>query len=143
MILQYRGFNNNWCFEEAETIIYANVLVGKETRDYRENGERWQIHQEELKKCADSKEEYELKLKFVQEIHNAVDKLIKKETNCSNDIIYNIDCPFVEMESVCVVTLKDKSQIITRVFNIADMSDKYHKDVYLLNNRGQTVQRLV
>lgn len=142
MILQHRGFNNNWCFEEAETIIYANVLVGKETRDYRENGVRWQIHQEELKKCADKNEEDELKLKYVREMHNAVDRLIKKETNCSNDIIYNINCTFDKLEDVCVVTLMDKSKIITRVFNIADMSDKYHKDVYLLNNRGQTVQKL-
>jgi len=142
MILQYRGFNNNWCFEEAETIIYANVWVGKETKDYREDGVRWKIHQEECFKAKTEDELDELHLKYVQEMHNAVDKLIKEETHCSNDIIYNINCTFDKLEDVCVVTLIDKSKIITRVFNVVDIINEDHKDVYLLNNRGQTVQRL-
>jgi hypothetical protein len=38
MILQYKGFNNNWVYEEADTIASAVVWVGKETRDYRKGG---------------------------------------------------------------------------------------------------------
>ena len=34
MILQYKGFNNNWVYEEAEVITSAVVWVGKETCDY-------------------------------------------------------------------------------------------------------------
>lgn len=35
MVLQYKGFNNNWIYEEAEVITSAVVWVGKETRAYR------------------------------------------------------------------------------------------------------------
>lgn len=132
MILQYKGFNNNWCFEESETIVCADVFVGKETRDYRENGSRWKIHQEELKKCEDANKDNSLRLKYAQEMHMAVDELIKKETSCFDDIIYHIEGRFDEMENVCVVIL-NKPRAVTYVFN---------KTAYLLNNRGQTVKKL-
>lgn len=135
MILQYKGFNNNWCYTEAETIVWANVWVGKETRDYRENGTRWELHQKELGNCKTTEEKQSLMLKYAREMHNAVDKLIQKETNCYNDIIYHIDGKFDEMENVCVVSLKDKNQAVpvTHVFN---------NGVYILNNHGQTVQKI-
>ena len=28
MILQYKGFKENWCYEEADQISFANVYVG-------------------------------------------------------------------------------------------------------------------
>ena len=135
MVLQYKGFNNNWCYTEAETIVWANVWVGKETRDYRKDGIRWKKHQEELKQCNDANEDSSLRLRYAQELQNAVNKLIKDETNCYDDIIYHIDGRFDDMENVCVVSLMDKnmSNPYTCVFN---------KPVYLLNNHGQTVQRL-
>lgn len=133
MILQYKGFNNNWCYEEAETIIFANVWVGKETRDYRKDGMRHKFHTEKLQKCSSEEERESLKLKYVQEMHNAVDKLIKEETNCYDNIVYHIDSRFDDMENVSVVTLMDKNKTITYVFE---------NGVYLLNNRGQTVQRI-
>ena len=43
MILQYKGFNNNWCYEEAETIIFANVWVGKEFPNMKQNRRRIQF----------------------------------------------------------------------------------------------------
>lgn len=133
MILQYKGFNNNWCYEEAETIVFANVWVGKETRDYRKDGVRYKLHTEELQKCGSEEERESLRLKYVQEMHNAVDKLIKEETNCYDNIVYHIDGRFDDMENVSVVTLMDKNKTITYVFE---------NGVYLLNNRGQTVQRI-
>ena len=42
MILQYKGFNNTWVYEEAEIITSAVVWVGKETRDYRKGGVRYE-----------------------------------------------------------------------------------------------------
>ena len=135
MILQYKGFNNNWCYTEAETIVWANVWVGKETRDYRKNGARWKLHQEELSKCTTEEEKQNLQLKYAKEMHEAINKLIQKETQCYKDIIFHVNCPFDEMENVCVVSLMDKNQAIP-VTNVFD------NGVYLLNNHGQTVQRI-
>lgn len=66
MILQYKGFNNNWCYEEAETIIFANVWVGKETKDYRRGGVRYDQHIKEIKKCNSEEECNGLRLDFAK-----------------------------------------------------------------------------
>lgn len=117
MILQYKGFNNNWAYEEADTITYAVVGVGEVTRKYR---------------CDRSNDSDEA-LKRVKMMHDEVDKFIDQETNCGDGIIYHIDKPFSEMENVTVVMLRDRNKNITRVFD---------EGVYLLNDKGQTVQRL-
>ena len=133
MILQYKGFNNNWCYEEAETITFANVYVGIETRDYRVGGARHKLYEEESQKCETEEMRETLRLKFIDELHRAVNRLIKKETNCCDDIAYHIDDPFESMENITVVTLTDKHKSVTRVFK---------NGAYLLNSRGQTVQRI-
>lgn len=133
MILQYQGFKNNWCYEEADTIVFAKVWVGKETRDYRQGGTRHKMHTEELKKCNSEKERDSLKLKYVQDMQDAVNKLIKEETNCYDDIVYHTEGRFDEMENVAIVTLMDKNKMVTYVFD---------DGVYLLNSRGQTVRRI-
>lgn len=117
MILQYKGFNNNWTYEEAETITYAVVYVGEITSKYK----------------SDRSEDRNEALKRAKIMHDEVDKLIEQETHCGDDIIYHIDKPFSEMGNVTVVMLRDKNKNITRVFDAG---------VYLLNNKGQTVQRL-
>ena len=124
MILQYKGYNNNWVYEEADIITQAVVWVGKETRDYRKGGIRY-----EHKKNSNQDD-----LAYVREMHEAVDRLIKEETHCNSDeIVYHINSSFDQMENVTVVTLSDKNKNITRVFE---------SGVYLLNNKGQTVQKL-
>lgn len=130
MILQYKGFNNNWVYEEAEIITSAVVWVGKETHDYRRDGDKYK----EKYKNLHGLEIAEADLSYVQEMHEAVDKLIREETHCgSGEIVYHIDKPFDQMENVTVVTLNDKNKNITRVFE---------SGVYLLNSKGQTVQKL-
>lgn len=132
MILKYKGFNNNWVYEEANTITYAMVWVGKETREYREGGNRHKNKYENLH----GREFAKADLAYAKEMHEAVDRLIKKETYCRDDIIYHIaPTRFDEMENVVVVTLQDKHKYVTRVFNPDG-------GVYLLNSRGQTVQKL-
>lgn len=138
MILQYKGFNNNWCYEEANSIVWANVWVGKETRDYRSGGCRFDLFEKEMQKHRGIKEEKDFyaskKLTYVNEMHNAVNKLIQKETNCSDEIIYLVgEKSFDQLENVCVVTLKDKTKYITYVFE---------SGVYILNNSGGTVQKI-
>ena len=118
MILEYRGFNNNWCFIEAQTIISSNVFVGdvvskaKKT-SYTDDGQA---------------------LANAKEMMEAVNAFIQKETGCGDEIIYLLgDIPFDEMRNICVVTLNDKNLNTTYVFD---------GGVYLLNNSGKTVQKL-
>jgi hypothetical protein len=116
MILQYKGFKENWCYEEAEQISYANVYVGD-------------VIEQVLEK------EYSNGLEQAKAMQNAVDEILKKETGCySDEIIYHTEGIFKDMKHVCVVMLDDKNKHITRVF--------YKNTAYLLNNRGQTIQRL-
>lgn len=129
MVLQYKGFNNNWVYEEAETVTSAVVWVGKETRDYRKGGIRYEKKYENLH----GREIGEVDLSYVKEMHDAVDRLIKEETHCGDEIVYHIDKPFDQMENVTVVTLNDKNKNVTRVFE---------SGVYLLNGKGQTIQKL-
>lgn len=115
MILKYRGYNENWCYEEAEQISWANVYVGDVIKEY-------------------SKKEYKNDLLKMQAIHDAVDEHLRKETGCYDDeIIYHVET-FTDMKNVCVVILDDKNKYIVRVF--------YKNSAYLLNNRGQPIQRL-
>ena len=132
MILQYRGSKNNWCYEEANTIIWANVNVKEAINKYRVGGEKYAQRKFELEN--NPMNARETSLKFSCDMHNEVNELIKKETNCANDIIYLIgDLIFTEMDNVCVVTLQDKNKLITYVFN---------SGVYILNNSGGTVQKI-
>ena len=71
MVLQYKGFNNNWVYEEAETVTSAVVWVGKETRDYRKGGIRYEKKYENLH----GREVGEIDLSYVKEMHEAVDKI--------------------------------------------------------------------
>ena len=116
MILQYKGFNNNWCYEEAETIVHAKVSVADVIQKYKND----------FTKDKDT-------LSFVKGLQEVVDKFIQNETQCSNEIVYHITNPFDEMKNVDVVTLEDKNKQVTYVFE---------NSVYLLNSRGQTVQKL-
>ena len=129
MVLQYKGFNNNWVYEEAEVITSAVVWVGKETRDYRKGGIRYEKKYENLY----GREISEADLAYIKEMHEAVDRLIREETHCGDEIVYHIDKPFDQMENVIVVTLNDKNKNVTRVFE---------SGVYLLNSKGQTIQKL-
>lgn len=135
MILQYKGFNNNWCYEEAETISFANVYVGDVVRKYSRDGEAYKEIERKIKeKYPDGVDRDGLTLAFAQEEHEAVNNIIIQETNCGDDIIYHINGKFSDMQNVCVVMMKDKNKYVgTRVFA---------EGVYLLNNHGQTVQRL-
>ena len=115
MILQYKGFKENWCFEEADQISFANVYVGDVIKEV-------------------SNKEYGDDLERARAIHSAVDEHLKKETGCyDEEIIYHVGT-FTDMKNVCVVMLDDKNKHIARVF--------YKNTAYLLNNRGQTIQRL-
>lgn len=118
MILQYKGYKNNWCYEEANTITYSVVNL----EDCLNN-----IH------CTDN---FENSLEEAKSMQKQVDKYIYEETGCTN-IIYNIgDIPFKDMKTVYVVNLSGEGRdekYVTYVFT---------KGVYLLNNSGKTIQKI-
>ena len=119
MILQYRGFSNNvWCYEEADTICSSLLDAGNA-----------------LEKCKTKK--YTDMLEKSSDMYAVLEEYIEEKTGCYEDeIIYHSDDYTIEdMDIICVVNLQDKNKHITRVF--------YNTDVYLLNNRGQTVQKLL
>jgi hypothetical protein len=64
MVLQYKGFKNNWCYEEGERIVWANVYVGGVLEGY--------THPQTLEEA--------------QTMHKRVDDVIREETATENDI---------------------------------------------------------
>lgn len=129
MILQFKGFNSNWSYEEADIITYAYLNVDEITKKYRGNT-RPDFKTEE--------DEYNWNLNRSKEMHDATDDYICRQTNAVN-IIYNIgELPFSEMTNVLVVMLDDKNKHIVRVFDTTNANTS----VYLLNDKGQTVQKL-
>lgn len=133
MILKYKGYNENWVYEEADIVSHATVFVGKETRDYRKDGIRYNLFYSPEQ--TQGRDKYKADLSYTKEMHEAVDRLIKNETQCSDDIIYHIDNPFDQLENVVVVILRDKNKNTTYVFERG-------RGIYILNNNGQTVQRI-
>lgn len=113
MILQYKGFNNNWTYEEAETITVATVEV---TRVKIE--------------ANDSDEE----LNLIKNISEKIDQEIREATNCSN-IAYITPKPIYELGYVKVAMLSDKNKDFAYVFDT-------NTEVYLLNNSGKTVRKI-
>ncbi len=117
MILEYKGFNNNWCYVEAQTITWAMVHVAEVIKKVKSNA---LPEKDELLKA--------------REMMEAVNTHIRKEVACGGEIIYVLgELPFDEMTNVCVVCLNDINHCTTYVFN---------KGVYLLNSSGRTVQKL-
>lgn len=116
MILQYKGFNNNWVYEEARSITKANINVGVVIYSYKETT---------LNELNDAH--------YYKDMYKSVEKYIKKETHCSDEIIFHINCNFKELQNVSVITLNDVSKKVTYVFN---------SDAYLLNREGQIICKL-
>lgn len=134
MILQYKGFKNNWCYEEANTICWANANVDCVLDKYRPNGEKYL--QREVDREASHHHVREVDLKYSHDMLNDVNAYLKEKTGCADEIVYLINSngtPFIDMHDICVVTLKDKDKYSTYVFE---------KGVYILNNSGKTVQKI-
>lgn len=133
MILQYKGFNNNWTYEEADVITYAVVNVDEITSKYRDYKD---LDTHDFLRNVGKRE---FDLQRTKKMQNEVDEYICKQTNAVN-IDYHIgDIKFKDMTSILVVMLDDKNKHITRVFN----NTNTNAGVYLLNSKGQTVQKLV
>lgn len=113
MILQFRGFKNNWIYEEAETIAISIVKISKEKI-----------------KANDSNDE----LAEIKNISDKIDKEIREATSGAN-LVYITDKPVCELGHVKVAVLHDKSKDVTYVFDI-------EREAYLLNSNGKTVRKV-
>ena len=128
MILQYKGYNNNWTYIYADEITFANVYIGKESNDYVKDGLRYNYYLEE-----NNKDPYK-DSHYIQEGYNAIDKIIKNETHCDDNIIWVIDeKDRFKLQNVCVVMISSKNIIRTYVFD---------SGAYMLNDSGKTIMRL-
>lgn len=128
MILQYKGFNNNWTYIYADEITFAIVYIGKESDDYVKDGLRYKYYLEE--NGADPYKD----IHYIQEGYNAIDAIIKKETHCDDDIIWVTDeKDRFKLQNICVVMISSKNIIRTYAFD---------NGAYMLNDSGKTVMRL-
>lgn len=114
MILQFRGYKNNWVYEYAESIAVSTVEISKA-----------EIHAE------DGEEE----LIIIKDVSSKIEQQIKDGTGCGKDIVYITDKPLYELGYVKVAVLADENKHIAYVFDT-------NREVYLLNDNGKTVRRV-
>lgn len=112
MILQFKGFNNNITYEEAELITVSACDLPKIETDLAENHS----------------------LEKIREITERAEKVLREQTNCAN-IKYITDKPIYELGVVKVVMLDDKNKHCTYVFD-TDV------EAYLLSNSGKTIRKV-
>ncbi len=122
MILQYKGYNNVWCYEEARHIQWANV----ELVTIREKFEK-QFNE------ASTPED---KLQVICDHSTAIYNKICDDTHCDFESINDMTTArLVDLNNVCIVNLGDKDVNTTYIF-------EQGRGVYILNSKGQTVQRV-
>lgn len=114
MILQFRGYKNNWVYEYAESIAISTVEITKAD-----------IHTE------DNEEE----LSIIKDISSKIEQEIKDATSCGKDIVYITDKLPHELGYVKVAVLANENKHIAYVFDT-------NREVYLLNDNGKTVRRV-
>ena len=127
MILQYKGFNNNSTYIYADEITFARVYIGKEPKDYAKDGIRYNLYSEN-----NGTDPYQ-DPSYVQEYHNAINKIIRNETHCDDEIIWVTDKNMLKLDNVTVVMISSKNIVRTYVFD---------KGAYMLNDYGKTITRL-
>ena len=113
MILQYKGFNNNWTYEEANQITVSIVEIT--IVDIKEN-------------------DAEERLRLIKEFSEKIEEEIISTTHGTN-IIYLTNKPIYKCGNVKVIILSDKNKEVTYVFDM-------EQEVYLLNDSGKTIRKI-
>lgn len=113
MILQYKGYNDSWVYEDADKIAVSTteISIAKITE---ENAEK--------------------QLEEIRKISEQIEEEIIAATHCIN-ITYLTDMPLWRCGCVNVVTFSDAGKERTYVFDM-------DKEVYLLSNDGKTVRKM-
>lgn len=113
MILQYKGYNDSWVYEDAEKIVVSTV---------------------EISIAHITEENAEKQLEEIRKISEQIEGEIIADTSCTN-ITYLTEPPLWRCGCVSVVMLSDKGKERTYVFDM-------DKEVYLLSNDGKTVRKV-
>lgn len=114
MILQFRGFDKNWVYEEAESIAISSPVKISGKREY------------------DGKD---IELSEAKELSEKIDQEIREATSGSN-IVYLTGKPVYQLGYVKVAILYTKNSLdTTYVFDV-------DREVYLLNGNGKTVRKV-
>lgn len=114
MILQYKGFNNNWTYEEANQITVSTA---------------------EISIAEIEKSNPEQSLKVIRDISEKIEEEIVSQTHAGAEIIYLTNKPIYRCGTVNVVILSDKNKEVTYVFDT-------EQEAYLLNNAGKTIRKI-
>ena len=123
MILEYKGFNNVWCFEEARHIAWANVEIVTVRQQFEER----------LKAEKTTEEEAALRCDFRMAVSQKIATELNRDIDTINYMIGNIELEI--LDNICAVVLCDRDINATYVF-------EQGRGVYILNSKGQTVQRI-
>lgn len=113
MILQYKGYNDSWVYEESDKIAIATT---------------------EITIAQITAEDIEEQLLEIRKISERIEEEIIAATSCTN-ITYLTEPPLWRCGCVNVVMLSDKGKERTYVLDM-------DKEVYLLSNDGKTVRRV-
>lgn len=113
MILQYKGYNDSWVYEDAEKIAVSTV---------------------EISIACITEEDTEKQLEEIRKISEQIEGEIIAATSCTN-IAYLTDVPLWRCGCANAVMLSGKGKERTYVFDM-------DKEVYLLNNDGKTVGKV-
>lgn len=122
MILQYKGYNNVWCYEEARHINWANVELVTVSEKFEKRFNEAHTPEDELQLISDH--------------HKAIYNKICDDTHCDFESINDMTIGSLrDLNNVCIVNLGDRDVNTTYIF-------EQGRGVYILNSRGQTVQRI-
>ena len=115
MILQYRGFGNNWCYTDAETITFGYVEVEEITSKYRNR---------------------DTSLEETKELSDSVNGLIAETVGYAGGIDHISRKALCEISHLAVVTLH-RSGNTGQTYALGD-----DVTAYLLNDKGRTIQKI-
>lgn len=130
MILQYKGFNRNWCYTEAETVTYVTIDVSDTIRKVKN-----QLVNQNVNDSTDADN-----LSRLRVIREAVEKQIADETSWGGSLIYMTEGSIEDADSLCIVMLERGDSASTNVVYVFSAGKR--KTVYLLNSDGKTVNRI-
>lgn len=112
MILQYRGFKNNWVFEDSEIIATTKLNLN----DFINKPSERRIM---------------IGIDGIKELHERIDGIIRNEIgDLDGRITYFVgDVNFSDLELVSIVMLKNKIYVL-------------NSEAYLLNDSGKTISKI-
>jgi hypothetical protein len=115
MVIQYKGFNDGWCYEEADT-VYVKTLFVSDLLDH-------------YKDCTE--------LNDFSEMYDKLNLCIQNECSCDSPV-YLTKKETKDLDRINVVILGTGSKCSIPCGKVY----VFDSDFYLLNDSGKTVQHI-